>query len=101
MRLIDAVEAEQRIVALWRKEPGWQSDIANTMVDAAQSIILDLYDNSAVNLIMCANCKWMQCNMRQDGSIPHGVPEYECRHWCGEVSPEDFCSYGEKDEAQG
>lgn len=47
-------------------------------------------------VIRCGDCKYMQCNIRQDGSLPRGVDEYECRHWCGSCDPTDFCSYGER-----
>ena len=46
-------------------------------------------------LMRCADCRWFQCNMRQDGYLPHNVSEYECRHWCGPCDPTDYCSYGE------
>lgn len=42
-------------------------------------------------LTRCAECKWIQCNMRPDGTLPKGVDEYECRHWCGSCDPTDFC----------
>lgn len=47
-------------------------------------------------LVRCQDCKYMQCNIRQDESLPRGVDEYECRHWCGPCYPTDFCSYGER-----
>lgn len=47
-----------------------------------------------VPVVRCADCKWFQINMRQDGYLPKGVPECECRHWCGACDPTDFCSYG-------
>ena len=47
-------------------------------------------------IIRCAECKWFQCNMRQDGYLPKGVDEFECRHWCGYCDPTDFCSYAER-----
>ena len=46
--------------------------------------------------IRCAECKWFQCNMRQDGYLPKGVDEFECRHWRGYCDPTDFCSYAER-----
>lgn len=46
-------------------------------------------------VVRCADCKWFQCNMRQDGYLPDGVPEFECRYWCGPCDPTDYCSYGE------
>lgn len=48
--------------------------------------------------IRCAECKWFQCNMRQDGYLPKGVDEFECRHWRGYCDPTDFCSYAERRE---
>lgn len=47
-------------------------------------------------LVRCGDCKWFQCNMNRDGALPNGVPEYECRHWCGECDQTDFCSYAER-----
>lgn len=52
----------------------------------------------AKEVISCNDCKYLQWNMRQDGSLPLGVDEYECRHWCGSCDPTDFCSYGERKE---
>lgn len=52
----------------------------------------------AVEVVRCADCKYLQCNMRQDGSLPEGVDEYECRHWCRYCDPTDFCSYGNRRE---
>ena len=45
-RYILAEEAEERIVALYRKERGDAAEIFNTAIDACQSIILDMYDNA-------------------------------------------------------
>lgn len=56
------------------------------------------YDIDAVEVVRCCDCKYFQCNMRQDGSLPFGVDEYECRHWCGYCDPMNFCSYGERRE---
>ena len=60
--------------------------------DHGRLIDADAFD--ARYVVRCADCKWMQYNMRGDGYLPEGVPEYECRHWCGEVDPTDFCSQG-------
>lgn len=49
-----------------------------------------------MKVVRCAECKYFQCNMRHDGTLPHGVDEYECRHWCGYCDPTDYCSYGER-----
>lgn len=54
-----------------------------------------------VPVVRCADCKWFQINMRQDGYLPDGVPEWECRHWCGTVDPTDYCSYGVKMDGDG
>lgn len=56
--------------------------------------IEDASDVDVVEVVRCADCKFFQCNMRGDGYLPKGVAEFECRHWCGEVDPTDFCSYG-------
>ena len=58
----------------------------------------DASDVDVVEVVRCADCKYLQCNMRQDGSLPKGVDEYECRHWCGSCDPTDFCSHGERKE---
>ena len=54
-----------------------------------------------VPVVRCADCKWFQINMRQDGYLPKGVPECECRHWCGSCDPTDFCSYGVRKDGDG
>ena len=51
---------------------------------------------SVQELIRCCDCKWMQCNIGQDGYLPQGVPEFECRKWCYPNDPTDFCSWAEK-----
>lgn len=58
-RYILAQEAEERIVALFRKERGDAAEIFNTAIDACQSIILDMYDNSSedvIPVVRCLNC---------------------------------------------
>ena len=54
-----------------------------------------------VPVVRCADCKWIQNNMRQDGYLPKGVSEWECRHWCGACDPTDFCSYGARMDGDG
>lgn len=49
----------------------------------------------AVPVVRCGECKWFQANMMPDGYLPKGVPEYECRHWCGAADPTGYCAYGE------
>lgn len=74
---LDTDEDREYVIERWRKE-----------IPAAD----------VREVIRCADCKWFQCNMRQDGYLPKSVPEFECRHWCSEVDPTDFCSRGEKME---
>lgn len=57
---------------------------------------IDALPSAQPENIRCAECKWFQCNMRQDGYLPKGVDEFECRHWCGYCDPTDFCSYAER-----
>ena len=66
--------------------------------DAITSIIAMAPTIDAVPVVRCAECKWFQCNMSMDGYLPKGVDEFECRHWCGPCDPDDFCSYGEREE---
>lgn len=66
---------------MYRKVVFWDD------VDAFPSV-------DVVKVVRCADCKWFQCNKRMDGTLPKGVPEYECRCWCGYCAPIDYCSYG-------
>lgn len=47
----------------------------------------------AVPVVRCRDCKWYQIRRWNDTK-----PEYDCRktHALLDVSPEDFCSYGER-----
>ena len=86
-RYILAQEAEERIVSLYRKECGASADIFNTAIDACQSIVLDMYDNSSadvVEIVRCLNCK------HHDG--------VRCFRWNSVIVTrfEDFCSSGER-----
>ncbi len=67
-------------------------------IEAARDAILKLPAADVRPVVKCADCKCFQNNMRQDGYLPEGVPEWECRHWCGPCDPTDFCSYGAKME---
>ena len=49
-------------------------------------------------LVRCADCKWMQCNMRQDGYLPQGVSEFECRKWCYPNDPTGYCSWAKAND---
>ena len=93
-RYIKAQEAEERIVALWRKEKGAYADTFNTAIDACQTIILDMYDNSSqdvVSVVRCKDCKYGE---------PNGQYGCKCYHHklyeTHEMSPNDFCSRAER-----
>ena len=88
-RFILAQEAEERIVALWRKEHGAFADVFNTAVDACQSIVLDMYDNSSPNVVEVVRC--IDCK-HHDG--------VRCWNWNSTIVTrfEDFCSNGERRE---
>ena len=53
---------------------------------------------NAVPVVRCRDCKWYQ--IRRWNYIN---PEYDCRktHALLDVSPEDFCSYGERKDGDG
>lgn len=57
-RYILAEEAEERIVALYRKERGDAAEIFNTAIDACQNIILDMYDNAPAEVEPVKRGKW-------------------------------------------
>lgn len=90
-RYILAEEAEERIVALYRKERGDAAKIFNTAIDACQNIILDMYDNSSkdvVPVVRCKDCKhW---GMHKSLNVP----------WCFKMhtdkSEDGYCDSGER-----
>ena len=89
-RYILAEEAEERIVALYRKETGDAAKIFNTAVDACQSIILDMYDNSSENVVPIVRCKDCKHRDTEDGFC-------EGRGWPMQLVPDDgFCDKGER-----
>ena len=61
-RYILAEEAEERIVALYRKERGDATEIFNTAIDACQNIILDMYDNAPAEVEPVKRGKWIYDN---------------------------------------
>lgn len=69
-------------------------DIGKELQDAFD----DGYRTRDAEIVRCMDCRYFQCNMRPDGSLPLGADEYECRHWCGYCDPMNFCSYGERRE---
>lgn len=99
MSLIDANELRNRLQNLSYDD--WNQGVSTSWAEA-YSEIADMVNNAptidAEPVVRCMDCKYLQWNMRQDGSLPLGVDEYECRHWCGCCDPMDFCSYGERRE---
>ena len=101
-RYILAQEAEERIVALYRKERGDAAEIYNTAIDACQTIILDMYDNSSEDVVPVVRCK--ECKHYREGKVLS--PQKFCfrlRGRDGEAigynfAEDDFCSYGERSE---
>ena len=87
---IKAQEAEERIVALWRKEKGAYADTFNTAIDACQTIILDMYDNSSRDVVPVVRCK----DCRYYESENHNCVDEMgyARIW----EENDFCSFGER-----
>ena len=77
-----------------------------SVMDAALSscdedTIFDIMDASvvdAVPVVRCRDCKWYQIRRWNDTK-----PEYDCRKTYAllNVSPEDFCSYGERKGGDG
>lgn len=108
-RYIRAKEAEERIVALYRKEKGDAAKIFNSAIDACQTIILDMYDNSSenvVSVVRCRDCKHFRLNVFGE-EIGIGKP-YDClivgHEMCDawsdgcKTDPEGFCFMGERRE---
>ena len=83
--------SRQDAIALWDK---YHHTIATDAIEYDAE--LRKLPSAQPENIRCAECKWFQCNMRQDGYLPKGVDEFECRHWCGYCDPTDFCSYAER-----
>ena len=99
-RYILASEAEERIVKLWRKENSAAADIFNTAVDACQTIILDMYDNSSENVVEVVRCK----DCRYWDTNGYGA-EYDTEGfgWCDKIAQFDtqedwLCGWGERRE---
>ena len=64
----------------------------------ARKLIEDAPTIDAVEVVRCRECKWYQIRRWNDTK-----PEYDCRktHALLDVSPEDFCSYGERKGGDG
>ena len=86
-RYIKAQEAEERIVALWRKEKGAYADTFNTAIDACQTIILDMYDNSSQDVVPVVRCK--DCMYRLGSA---------CDYSAVYVRPNGYCQWGRSKE---
>lgn len=91
-RYIKAQEAEERIVALCRKEKGAYADTFNTAIDACQTIILDMYDNSSPDVVPVVRCKDCQlCTVTE-------LRELYCYRLEDIVGAEDYCSKAKRKE---
>lgn len=90
--MIDYISREAAISRIKEAIPYHDNSI--TGLERAIGYLKSIPAADVAPVVRCADCKWFQINMRQDGYLPHGVPECECRHWCGECDPTDFCSYG-------
>lgn len=85
MRLINPTRAEERIVALYRKEKGYAADIFNTAVDAAQTIILDMYDNEAIEAEPIKHGRWIE----EDKVYPELPNDGDYYWYCSECRSQD------------
>lgn len=100
MRLIDKKDLMELLDDMFSRYGGTPSVMEGFKygLDAVISEVSVMPTIDAEPVVRCLDCKYLQWNMRQDGSLPLGVDEYECRHWCGCCDPMDFCSYGERRE---
>ena len=57
------------------------------LVEAAPAV-------DAVEVVRCGKCKWGI--FRQNWL---GIESFKCELFCADISPKDFCSYGERKEA--
>ena len=90
MRLIDADALKTTMdECIYSDRDRFSTGYAKSFIDDAPTV-------DAEPVVRCGECKWFQANMMSDGYLPKGVPEYECRHWCGATDPTDYCSYGER-----
>lgn len=96
-RYIPAEEAEERIVTLWRKERSAYADVFNTAIDACQTVILDMYDNSTedvIPVVRCRDCKYFKQSPRLWGEER---TDGGCRWIQDKLVEQDFyCAWGEK-----
>lgn len=72
-------------------ERGFPLDIVQSVLETAQTV-------DAVPVVRCRECKWYQIRRWNDTKA-----EYDCRKTNAllDVSPEDFCSYGERKDGDG
>ena len=66
--------------------------------EKARKLIADAPTVDAVPVVRCRECKWYQIRRWNDTKA-----EYDCRKTNAllDVSPDDFCSYGERKEGSG
>lgn len=91
-RYILAQEAEERIVALFRKERGDAAEIFNTAIDACQNIVLDMYDNSSKDVVPVVRCKDCKRHNAKAGKL------YRCDLLNVWYDGNFFCANGERSE---
>lgn len=96
-----AKEYIEREAICYQLEKQESIDGQSRAIRRARRIVADFPAADVVPVVRCGECKWFQINMRQDGYLPKGVPECECRHWCGACDPTDFCSYGVRKDGDG
>lgn len=102
-KYIKAEEAEERIVALWRKEKGAYADTFNTAIDACQTIILDMYDNSSrdvVPVVRCKDCKYFHYNKAYNIQGFSIMGNSVCDKWANgcRTDEDGYCFLGERRE---
>lgn len=76
-----------------RKHNAGHTELANGILKAVNYIRNNIVRVDAVEVVRCKDCKWYQIRKWDDEK-----PEYDCRktHALLDVSPDDFCSYGER-----
>ena len=85
-----------------RRYIGQEYDEPYLVSAVPEEVIRSLPPANVMEVVICADCRSFQCNIRQDENgnlvVPVGVPKFECRWWCAEVNPKDYCSYAKRKE---
>ena len=94
-RMIDADEARRRIIAF---ATGLHSEVLP--VDTVMMLLIQMPTVDAVEVVRCKDCIYY-CQDKTNGVIcrhPKLDFDIECYdHWI-KTNPNDFCSYGERNE---